>query len=53
MLPPNIEDQLTELELRHKRHQIKMEEQTDLKYIRKHRHRGGWHKMKVIPIQLV
>lgn len=53
MLDPNIERQLSELELRHKLHKQMLEDHIEQKHIRKHRHRANWHKMKVIPIQLV
>jgi hypothetical protein len=51
-LPPSIESQLSELEMRHKFHQIKMEDQKEAKHIARERHRQGWHKRRLAPIHL-
>lgn len=52
-LPPNIESQLTELEIRHKRHQNRMEEQRLRKVDGPARHRARHFARSVIPITLV
>lgn len=38
---------------RHSRHQQMLEEHKEARAERRLRHRKGWHKIKVIPIQLV
>lgn len=52
-LPANIESQLSELELKHKVHQLKMEEQRLRKVDGKARHRARHFERSVIPITLV
>lgn len=51
-LPANIERQLSELELKHKRHQDLMEWQKYKKAEARRRHRWGENKFKPIPILL-
>lgn len=52
-LPENIESQLADLELRHKRHQAMLEEHREAKYHRRDRHNRKWHKIKVPAITLI
>lgn len=52
-LPAPIEQQLSELEARHKRHQEKMEEQRLRKVDAKANHRSRKFQNSVIPITLV
>lgn len=47
------EETPTQREIRHHEHQIRMEEQTERKEQNRARHRSGWYKRKVIPIQIV
>lgn len=51
-LPANIERQLSELQLKHKLHQIKMEEQRLARITARERHRDGKHKRRFAPIHL-
>lgn len=51
-LPADIESQLSHLELRHARHQQKMEDQKEAKFLARERHRQGIHKIKPCPILL-
>ena len=51
-LPAGIEQQLTDLELRHKRHQAMLDDHHEAKHERRKRHREGWHKRKLAPIHL-
>lgn len=50
---PEIENQLRNLEDRHKRHQRLMDWQKEWKSIRRERHRQGWHKRRPCPITLI
>lgn len=52
-LPADIESQLSHLELRHARHQQKMEDQKEAKHLARERHRAGWHKRRPLPIALI
>jgi hypothetical protein len=52
-LPPSIENQLTELETRHKIHRLKMDDQADTKYLARERHRNRKFARKPIAITLV
>lgn len=52
-LPPSIERQLSELEIRHKLHQEKMEEQRIRKVDRPARHRARHFERSTPPIVLV
>ena len=47
------EDNTSSPRERHARHQQMLEEHKEDKATRRFRHRKGWHKMKVIPIQLI
>jgi hypothetical protein len=51
-LPRNIAKDLSELELKHKLHKMKMEEQHEAKHEARKHHREGWHKRKIAPIHL-
>jgi hypothetical protein len=51
-MTPEIEKQLTDLELRHKRHQWMLEDHREAKFIRRENHRKGIHKIKPCPILL-
>ncbi len=48
----DIESQLTDLELRHKRHQQLMEDQHDRKWQRREDHKKRRYRIKQIPILL-
>jgi len=52
-LPPSIEAQLTDLELRHKRHQQRMEDQRLRKVDGPARHRARHFARSIPPITLV
>lgn len=52
-LPADIESQLSNLELRHARHQQKMEDQKEAKHLAREKHRAGWHKRRPLPIALL
>jgi hypothetical protein len=51
-LPPNIEKQLSELELKHRFHQIKMEDQRLARITARDNHKRGVHKRRLAPIHL-
>lgn len=52
-LPAPIQQQLTELEARHKRHQAMLDEHHEAKFTRRDNHRRGYHKMKFPPGSLI
>jgi hypothetical protein len=47
------EETPNQLNNRHREHKIRMEKQAERKEQARTRHRSGWHKRKIIPIQLV
>jgi hypothetical protein len=51
-LPTNIKNQLSELELKHKLHQVKMEEQRLAKITARENHWKGVYKRRLAPIHL-
>lgn len=51
-LPPNIEKQLSDLDIRHARHQQMLDDHHEAKFIRRDNHRRGIHKIKPCPILL-
>jgi hypothetical protein len=51
-LPTNIEKQLSELELKHRCHQIKMEDQRLAKITARENHSKGVYKRRLAPIHL-
>ena len=51
-LPANIERQLSDLELRHKRHQQMLDDHHERKHIARENHRARRYTHKPIPITL-